>query len=32
VERETSTVVTSSFDVVMQGDGSLLMIRKGVAP
>ena len=30
VERETSTVVTSPFDVVMQGDGSLLLIRKEV--
>ena len=29
VERETSTVVTSPFDVVKQGDGSLLLIRKG---
>ena len=29
VERETSTVVTSPFDVVMQGDGSLLILRKG---
>jgi N-methylhydantoinase A len=29
VERETSTVVTSPFDVVMQGDGSLLLLRKG---
>jgi N-methylhydantoinase A len=28
VERETSTVVTSSFDVVMQADGSLLMTLK----
>ena len=28
VERETSTVVTSPFDVVMQTDGSLLLIRK----
>ena len=28
VERETSTVVTSPFDVVMQGDGSLLLLRK----
>jgi N-methylhydantoinase A len=28
VERETSTVVTSPFDVVMQDDGSLLLIRK----
>ncbi|WP_127103957.1 hydantoinase/oxoprolinase family protein [Pararhodobacter zhoushanensis] len=27
-ERETSTVVTSPFDVVMQDDGSLLLIRK----
>ncbi|GLS86068.1 methylhydantoinase [Cypionkella aquatica] len=31
VERETSTVVTAPFDVVMQSDGSLLMIRKGAA-
>ena len=31
VERETSTVVTSPFDVVMQDDGSLLLIRKGAA-
>ncbi|MDM7931718.1 hydantoinase/oxoprolinase family protein [Tabrizicola sp.] len=30
LERETSTVVTSSFDVVMQDDGSLLLVRKGV--
>ena len=30
VERETATVVTSPFDVVMQDDGSLLMIRKGI--
>lgn len=28
VERETSTVVTSPFDVVMQDDGALLIIRK----
>lgn len=27
-ERETSTVVTAPFDVVMQSDGSLLLIRK----
>ncbi|WBU53052.1 hydantoinase/oxoprolinase family protein [Paracoccus sp. SCSIO 75233] len=27
-ERETSTVVTSPFDVVMQPDGSLLLTRK----
>jgi N-methylhydantoinase A len=31
VERETSTVVTSPFDAVMQDDGSLLLIRKGAA-
>ena len=31
VERETSTVVTAPFDVVMQSDGSLLLIRKGVS-
>jgi N-methylhydantoinase A len=29
VERETATVVTSPFDVVMQGDGSLMLVRKG---
>jgi N-methylhydantoinase A len=28
-ERETSTIVTSSFDAVMQGDGTILLIRKG---
>lgn len=28
VERETSTVVTSPFDAVMQADGSLLLVRK----
>ena len=28
VERETSTVVTSHFDAVMQDDGSLLLLRK----
>ncbi len=28
VERETATVVTSPFDVVMQADGSLLLTRK----
>ncbi len=27
-ERETSTVVTTSFDAVVQGDGSLLLVRK----
>ncbi|WP_054005908.1 hydantoinase/oxoprolinase family protein [Cypionkella psychrotolerans] len=31
VERETSTVVTAPFDVVMQSDGSLLLSRKGGA-
>jgi N-methylhydantoinase A len=29
VEQETSTVVTSSFDAVVQADGSLLLMRKG---
>ncbi|MFV0472777.1 MAG: hydantoinase/oxoprolinase family protein [Pikeienuella sp.] len=28
VERETATVVTSTFDAAMQSDGSLLLIRK----
>ncbi len=31
VERETSTVVTAPFDVVMQPDGSLLLLRKDIA-
>jgi len=31
VERETSTVVTSPFDVVMQDDGTLLLLRKDLA-
>lgn len=31
VERETSTVVTAPFDVVMQSDGTLLMLRKEIA-
>ncbi len=31
VERETATVVTSPFDVVMQSDGSLLLLRKEAA-
>ena len=31
VERETSTVVTSPFDVVMQDDGTLLLTRKEMA-
>lgn len=30
VERETSTVVTSPFDVVMQADGTLLLTRKEI--
>lgn len=29
VERETSTVVTTPFDAVIQSDGSILLIRKG---
>ncbi len=29
VERETSTVVTSPFDAVIQHDGTILLIRKG---
>ncbi len=28
VERETSTIVTSVFDAVMQSDGAILLIRK----
>jgi N-methylhydantoinase A len=28
VERETSTVVTTPFDAVVQSDGSILMVRK----
>ena len=31
VEQETATIVTAPFDAVMQGDGSLLLIRKGTA-
>ena len=30
VERETATVVTTKFDAVVQRDGSLLLLRKGV--
>ncbi|MDH6232225.1 N-methylhydantoinase A [Mesorhizobium soli] len=30
VERETSTVVTTLFDAVLQSDGSILLVRKGV--
>lgn len=29
VETETSTIVTSPFDAVIQSDGTILMIRKG---
>jgi N-methylhydantoinase A len=29
VENETSTIVTSAFSVIGQGDGSLLLLRKG---
>ena len=29
VERETSTVVTTPFDAVLQDDGAILLIRKG---
>lgn len=29
VERETSTVVTSLFDAVLQSDGTILLLRKG---
>lgn len=29
-ERETSTIVTSPFDAVIQGDGTILLVRKGV--
>jgi N-methylhydantoinase A len=31
VERETSTVVTSPFDAVIQSDGSILLVRKGTS-
>jgi N-methylhydantoinase A len=30
VERETSTVVTATFDAVMQSDGGILLIRKEI--
>ncbi|MBB4188468.1 N-methylhydantoinase A [Sinorhizobium terangae] len=30
VERETSTVVTSPFDAVIQADGTILLVRKGL--
>ncbi|GKW48742.1 hydantoinase/oxoprolinase family protein [Halomonas sp. NCCP-2165] len=29
VERETSTIVTSPFDAVVQNDGAILLVRKG---
>ncbi|SDH78239.1 hydantoinase/oxoprolinase family protein [Alloyangia pacifica] len=29
VERETSTIVTSPFDAVIQPDGTILLVRKG---
>lgn len=29
VERETSTVVTTPFDAVLQSDGAILLVRKG---
>ena len=32
VERETTTIVTSRYKVIGQGDGSLLLTRKGEAP
>ncbi|HEY9214639.1 MAG TPA: hydantoinase/oxoprolinase family protein [Ancylobacter sp.] len=31
VERETSTVVTTTFDAVMQSDGGILLVRKEIA-
>jgi N-methylhydantoinase A len=31
VERETSTVVASCFDAIVQADGSILLLRKGAA-
>ncbi|GEN23249.1 methylhydantoinase [Halomonas cupida] len=31
VERETSTIVTSPFDAVVQSDGAILLVRKGAA-
>ncbi|WP_299785687.1 hydantoinase/oxoprolinase family protein, partial [uncultured Tateyamaria sp.] len=32
VERETTTIVTSAYKVIGQGDGSLLLLRKEDAP
>jgi N-methylhydantoinase A len=31
IERETTTVVTSTFDAVIQEDGSILLVRKGAS-
>lgn len=31
VEHETSTIVTSPFDAVVQSDGAILLVRKGAA-
>jgi N-methylhydantoinase A len=31
-ERETTTIITSSFDAVIQSEGSILLIRKGARP
>ncbi|WP_029003242.1 hydantoinase/oxoprolinase family protein [Azorhizobium doebereinerae] len=31
VERETSTIVTTRFDAVIQADGAILLVRKGAA-
>lgn len=30
VERETSTIITSPFDAVIQADGTILLVRKGL--
>jgi N-methylhydantoinase A len=32
VEEETSTLVSSSFDAVIQPDGTILLLRKGMTP
>ena len=32
IEDETTTVVTSTFDAVIQEDGSILLVRKGAQP
>ena len=31
VERETSTVVTASFDAIIQQDGTILLVKKGLS-